>query len=118
RHCHRVARGPRREDLHADPGDAGKCKPDPHAAPQQREQRDDEKHGDQRVHAKWPVVAAYAGTLSSQDTGWPYLEAPAFGPVWPFLETSPPTRPLWPYLETSPLTGSVLPPARKRQCWS
>ena len=40
---HRVARRPRREELHADPRDAGEREADPDAAAEQREQRDDQQ---------------------------------------------------------------------------
>ena len=42
--------GREREELHADPRDAGEREPDPHAAAEQHEQRDDEERGDECVH--------------------------------------------------------------------
>ena len=58
---HRVAGRPRREELHADPRDAGEREPDPHAAAEQREQRDDQQRGDQR-HRSFALCSASAGS--------------------------------------------------------
>ena len=46
---HGVARRAGREQLHADPGDAGQRQADPHAAAEQREQRQDQQAGDGEV---------------------------------------------------------------------
>ncbi len=38
-------------ELHADPGDTGEREADPHAAAEQREQRDDQQGGDRAPHS-------------------------------------------------------------------
>src|SRR5690606_1190340 len=72
---HRVARGPRREDLHSDPGHADQREADPDPGPEQQEQDEEEEDdGPDVLHARASPACAYSVELSRMP-GSPYRTA-------------------------------------------